>query len=272
MTTVQRRKVPNKAPARPPCGVPVHQSVDLGVMRHINLCNGLLAECYNWLRNAQGGDDTAEAQRVILLNLGRCLSEATYGMVTLLNHDATGAILVLERAAIEYYGRASYFMREPEHALWYVKVEHLQVLIENEATTPEQRKALIHEISHARRKYAELTPEARTAANKQPFNKVRISDMIRIGLGEEAAKRYASASKVLHGDLYSSFLLVSRAPEAVNGAVLEAASGIVAFCNLMLTWLPRAPNGLTERILDAEDETVRLGKRYGRAFLLEAVG
>jgi hypothetical protein len=269
---MQRRKLPPKTAARPPCGVPVHQSVDIGVMRHINVCNALLAECYHWLRNAQGGDETAEAQRVILLNLGRCLSEATYGMVTLLNHDATGAILVLERAAIEYYGRASYFMREPEHALWYAKVEHLQVLIENEATTSEQRTALIHEISHARRKYAELTPEARGAAGKQPFNKVRISDMIRIGLGDDAARRYASASKVLHGDLYSSYLMVSRGPEAVNGAVLEAASGIVAFCNLMLTWLPRAPNGLTERILLAEDETVRLGKRYGRAFLLEAVG
>jgi hypothetical protein len=269
---MQPRKSPPKTAVRPVCGVPVGQSVDIGVMRHINGCNALLGECYNWLRNAQSGDETAEAQRVLLLNLGRCLSEATFGMVTLLNHDATGAVLVLERAAIEYYGRASYFMREPEHALWYAKVEHLQVLIENEATTAEQRKALIHQISHARRKYAELTPEARGAAGKQPFNKVRISDMIRIGLGDDAARRYACASKVLHGDLYSSYLMVSRGPEAVNGAVLEAASGTVAFCNLMLTWLPRAPNGLTERVLLAEEETCRLGRRYGRAFLIEAVG
>ena len=236
-------------------------------MRHIRDCNNLLIECGKWLREARGGDAEAEAQRTSLLNLKACLSEATFGMLVLLNHDADGAVLILERATLEYYARASYYMKEPEHALWIVEIERLQVLIENE-TNAEQRERLIREIGHARRKYAHVTPEARQAAGKTPFHKVRILDMIRIGMGEEAADRYATASLVLHGDLYSRRIIGSRGAEAMNAAVLEAASGIVAFCNLMLAWLPRPPKGLVERVLAAEDETQRLAKRYGRAYLI----
>ncbi len=92
--------------------------------------------------------------------------------------------------------------------------------------------------------------------------------MIRIGLGEETARRYGSASLALHGDLYSSRVLGTRGVEAANAAVLEASSAIVAFCNLMLSWLPRPPKGLLERVLAAEEETARLAKRYGRAYLI----
>ena len=73
---------------------------------------------------------------------------------------------------------------------------------------------------------------------------------------------------MLHGDLYSSRIIDSRGDEAMNGALLEAAAGIIAFCNLMLSWLPRPPEGLLERVLAAEEETARLAKRYGRAYLI----
>lgn len=265
---MRRRKSLNKRPPLTLCDMPVSGNVDIGVMRHIRSCNGLLMECAHWLGNARGGDAAAEAQRTLLLNLQELLGEAVFGMLILLNHDAGGAVLILERSAIEYYSRASYYMKAPEHALWAVAIDRLQVLIDNEATTGAQRVALIRDITHARRQYPHLTPEARTAAGMEPFHKIRILDMIRIGLGEEAARRYGAASLVLHGDLYSSRLLHARGAEAVNGAVLEASSSIVAFCNLMLSWLPRAPKGLLERVLAAEEETARLAKRYARAFLI----
>lgn len=265
---MQRRKPPNKKPALPLCGMPVSQNVDIGVMRHIKNCNDLLNESARWLRNARGEGDAAEAQRTLLLNLKACLSEAVFGMLILLNHDAAGAVLILERATLEYYGRASYFMKEPEHALWAVEIDRLQVLIENETTTEHQHTALIRAITQARRRYAHVTPEVRLASGRVPFHKVRVLDMIRIGLGEDAARRYGSASLVLHGDLYSSRIMSSRGTEAMNAAVLEAASGIVAFCNLMLSLLPRPPKGLLERVLAAEEETARLAKRYGRAYLI----
>jgi hypothetical protein len=248
--------------------MPVSPNVDIGVTRHVKACNDLLSECARWLHNTRGADAAAEAQRSLLLNLQACLGEAVFGMLVLLNHGASYAVLILERGTIEYYARASYYMKEPEHALWEVEIQRLQVLIENEATREPQRSALIRQINHARRMYAHLTPEARLAAGKEPFHKVRILDMVRIGLGEEAARRYGSASLVLHGDLYSSRIIGTRGAEAMNAAVLEAASGIVAFCNLMLSWLPRPPKGLLERVLAAEEETARLAKRYGRAYLI----
>jgi hypothetical protein len=264
---MQRRKLPNKKPQLPLCGIPVRENVDIGVMWHVKACDDLLDECARWLSNARGGDAAAEAQRTVLLNLKTCLSEAVFGMLVLLNHGAAGAVLILERATIEYYGRASYYMKEPDHALWAVEIDRLQVLIDNE-TRVEQRTALIRQITYARREYAHVTPEARIAAGKVPFHRVRILDMIRIGLDEQAARRYGSASLVLHGDLYSSRIMSSHGAEAMNAAMLEAASGIVAFCNLMLAWLPRAPKGLLERVLEAEEETARLSKRYGRAYLI----
>lgn len=263
-----RRKLPNKKPALPLCGMPVSRNVYIGVMRHVKACNDLLIECARWLHNARGDDAAAEAQRNLLLNLQACLGEGVFGMLILLNHNAAGAVLILERGTIEYYGRASYYMKEPEHALWTVEIDRLQVLIDNETTTEHQRTALIRQITQARHQYPHLTPEARLGAGKVPFHKVRILDMIRIGLGEEAARRYGSASLVLHGDLYSRRIIGSRGAEGMNAAVLEAASGIVAFCNLMLSWLPRPPKGLLERVLGAEEETARLAKRYGRAYFI----
>ncbi len=268
---MQRRKSANKRATLPLCGMPVSRNVDVGVMRHIKGCNDLMAESARWLRNARGDDAAGEAQRALLLNLTTCLSEAVFGMLVLLNHDAAAAVLILERATIEYYGRASYYMKEPDHALWAVEIDRLQVLIDNEMTTEQRRTALIRAITQARRRHAHVTPEARLAAGQVPFHKVRILDMIRIGLGDEAARRYGSASLVLHGDLYSSRIVGSRRAEAMNAAVLEAASGIVAFCNLMLSWLPRPPKGLLERVLAAEDETARLAKRYGRAYLIAGI-
>ncbi len=248
--------------------MPVNSNVDIGVMRHVKTCNDLLNECARWLHNARGDDATAQAQRNLLLNLQACLGEAVFGMFVLLKHNAAGAVLILERSTIEYYGRASYYMKEPEHALWTVEVERLQVLIDNETTSDPQRTELIRQITHARRRYAHLTPEARLAAGLTPFHKVRTIDMIRMGLGEEAARRYGSASLVLHGDLYSARIIGSRRAEAMNAAMLEAASGIVAFCNLMLSWLPRQSEGLLARVLAAEEETARLARRHGRAYLI----
>ena len=264
----QRRKATPKKAAPALCDMPLSSNVDIGVMRHIRSCYNLLNECARWLRNAKGADATAEAQRTLLLNFKACLSEAMFGMLILLNHDAIGAVLILERASIEYYGRASYYMKEPDHAVWTVEIDRLQVLIENETITEHQRTTLIRRITAARRQFAHLTPEARLAEGKVPFHKVRVIDMIRIGLDEEAARRYGSASLVLHGDLYSSRIIGSRGSEAMNGAVLEATAGIIAFCNLMLSWLPRPSKGLVERVLAAEEETARLAKRYGSAYLI----
>jgi hypothetical protein len=248
----------------------VRDIVDIGVMIDIKICNNLLADCATWLSGARGGNATAEAQRVVILNFGRCLWEAVYGMLVLLNHGARGGVLILERAAIEYYGQASYFLKEPEHAVWAAEVERLQVRLDNETMTEEQRVSVIREIAQARIRNAQLSPEARIAAGKQPFHTIRIIDMIRSGLGEDAARRYSSASLALHGDLYTSDVLKSRAAEAMNGAVLEACSGIVAFCHLMLSWLPHPPKDLLERALASEAETARLAKRYERAYLVGA--
>lgn len=263
-----RRKSPPKKPAPALCGMPVSANVDIGVMRHAKSCNDLLSECRNWLQNARGSDAAAEAQRALLLNLGSCLSEAVFGMIVLLDHDAAGAVLILERASIEYYGRASYYMREPDHAIWSVEIDWLQDVIDHERITEHRRTALIRQIAQARRRFPHVTPEGRLAASKTPFHKVGVLEMIRIGLDEEAARRYGEASLVLHGELYSSRIIGSRRCEAMNGAVLEATAGIIAFCNLMLSWLPRPSKGLVERVLAAEEETARLAKRHGRAYLI----
>jgi hypothetical protein len=220
---MRRRKLPNKQPSLPLCSVPVSPNVDIGVIRHVKTCNELLMECARWLRNARGDDAAAEAQRTLLLNLQACLGEAVFGMLVLLNHGADYAVLILERGTIEYYARASYYMKEPEHALWTVEVERLQVELDNERTAGQQRSALIRRIAQARRKYAHLTLEARLAAGKEPFHKVRILEMIRVGLGDEAAKRYGSASLALHGDLYTGRIVGTRGAAAANAAVLEAA-------------------------------------------------
>ena len=121
-------------------------------MRHVKVCNDLLTECARWLQNARGADAAAEAQRSLLLNLQACLGEAVFGMFVLLNHGAAFAVLILERGTIEYYARASYYMKEPEHALWEVEIQRLQVLIDNETTREPQRNALIRQIAHARRR------------------------------------------------------------------------------------------------------------------------
>jgi len=265
---MQRRKTARKKGATAICGEPVRQNVDIGVRRHVSACNDLLTECAPWLENARGDDAAGEAQRALLLNLAGCMAQAVYGMFVLLNHGAVGAVLILERSTIEYYGRASYYMNEPGHALWTVEVERLQGVIDNEKISEQKRIELVRAIAAARRRHADLAPEARIAAGLQPFHQVKILDMIRIGLGEDAARRYGAASLVLHGDLYSSRLIGSRGAEAMNGALLEAASGIVAFCNLMLSWLPRPPERLVERVLAAEEEIARLAKRYGRAYLI----
>lgn len=248
--------------------MPVSANVDIGVMRHARVCNKLLSECARWLQNAKGPDPAAEAQRALLLNLGSCLSEAVFGMLTLLNHDAGGAVLILERASIEYYGRASYYMKEPDHAIWSVEIDWLQDLIDHETITEHRRTELIRQITQARHRFPHLTPEGRLCVGKTPFHKIGVLEMLRIGLDEEAVRRYGEASLVLHGELYSGRIIGSRCSEAMNGAVLEATAGIVAFCNLMLSWLPRPSKGLVERVLAAEEETARLAKRYGRAYLI----
>jgi hypothetical protein len=266
---MQRRKLPAKKPGGEVCNYPVRSNADIGVIRNMMTCNNLMMECVKWLHGARGGDAAAEAQRTLLLNLGRCLSETVYGMNILLIHGARGAVLVLERATIEYYGRAKYFMEYPEHAVWAVEVERLQVRLDNDQMTEDQRTALVREIAQARKRNMMLTPEARIAAGKEPFHKVKILDMIRMALGEEAAKSYNAASLVLHGNLYSSDIFkADGAAEAMNGASLEASSGLIALANLMMTWLPRAPKGLLERLLAAEEETSRLSKRYSRAYLI----
>ena len=265
---MQRRNTARKKGATAVCGEPLRQDVDIGVKRHVSACNDLLNECAHWLQNARGNDAASEAQRTLLLNLAGCMAQAVYGMFVLLNHGAVGAVLILERSTIEYYGRASYYMGQPDHALWTVEVEQLQGVIDNEKISDQRRVELVRAINAARRRRPQLTPEGRTAAGLPPFHQVKILDMIRIGLGEEAARRYGAASLVLHGDLYSSRLIGSRGAEAMNGALLEAASGLIAFCNQMLSWLPRPPEGLVERVQAAEDETARLAKRYGRAYLI----
>lgn len=189
-------------------------------------------------------------------------------MVILADHDAWESALVLERSALEYYGRAAYFARHPDHAIWTVAVERLQVLIEK-AASADERVALTIRLSEARRKHADLTPESRQSRGLIPFHQVRIADMIRDGLGNEGLQRYRAASLVLHGDLYASNLS-RRRNKAVNAALLNAASGIVSMCDLMLSWHDKPPRGLTERAFQAEDETHRLARRYGDAFLIEA--
>jgi hypothetical protein len=250
------------------CKTPVRDIVDIGVMTNIKVCVNLLTDIATLLHEAKGDDAIDEAQRIVILNLGRALWEAVYGMLVLLNHGARGAVLILERAAIEYYGRASYFSKEPEHAVWVAEVERLQIRLDNATMTGEERAATIREITEARTRNWRLSPDARIAEGKEPFYAVRIVDMIRIGLGEEAARRYNSASAALHGNLYTSDILKSRPAEAMNTAVLEAGSGIVAFCRLMLSWLHEAPAELQERTVAAEAETARLAKRYGRAYLI----
>jgi hypothetical protein len=252
------------------CKLPVRDTVDIGVMTNIKVCANLLSECATRLHEAEGGSPADEAQRAIFLNLGRCLFEAVYGMLVLLNHGARGAVLILERAAIEYYGRAKYFAKEPEHAVWVVEVERLQARLDTTTLTEEQRTASIREIAQARARNSQLSPDARIAAGKEPFYAIRILDMIRIGLGEEAARRYNSASSALHGNLYTSDVLKARPAEAMNGAVLEAGSGIVAFCRLMLSRLPHPPADLLERVDAADIETARLAKRYSRVHLIAA--
>ena len=200
---MRRRKLPNKQASLPLCSVPVSPNVDIGVIRHVKTCNELSIECARWLRNARGDDAAAEAQRTLLLNLQACLGEAVFGMLVLLNHGADYAVLILERGTIEYYARASYYMKEPEHALWTVEVERLQVELDNEGTAGQQRSALIDGSRKRGGVCAHLTPEARLAAGKEPFHKVRILEMIRVGLGDEAAKMNGSASLALHGDLYT---------------------------------------------------------------------
>jgi hypothetical protein len=265
---VSRRKESNKKATPRVCGVTLRNSVDDEVVRNIMMCNNLMMECVRWLDTAKGVDATDEAQRIVLLNLGRCLSEAVYGMLVLFNHGARGAVLILERATIEYYGRASYLVKEPEHALWLVEVDRLQARLDNDPATDDERTALARQIAQARKRNPHLTPEARVAAGKEPFHKMRIVDMIRIGVGEAMAQRYASASAVLHGDLYTTDILGPQPAQALNAGVVEAASGVVAFCNLMLAWLPREPKGLTERVLIAEEETAALAARYGSAHLI----
>jgi hypothetical protein len=266
---MQRRKASAARPNPPLCNLPLRNSVDIGVARAMMLANNLMMECVKWLQEARGGDETAEAQRTLLLNLARCMSEAVYGMQLLLNHGARGAVLILERSTIEYYARGKYFMEDPEHAVWAVEVERLQVRLDNDPLTEEQRTAMIREIAQARKRNMMLTPEARQAAGKEPFHKIKIVDMIRMVMGEDAVKYYNAASLVLHGHVYSSDIFkAGGAAEAMNGAVLTASSGMIAFANLMLTWLPRPPKGLLERILDAEDEIARLSKRYAQTYLI----
>jgi hypothetical protein len=248
--------------------MPLRNSVHNNVVPNIMTCNNLMMECVRWLDNERGDNPENEAVRVMLLNLGRCLSEAVYGMLVLFNHGARGAVLILERATIEYHGRASYFVKEPEHAIWLVEVDRYQSRLENDELTADDRTALIREIAQARKRNAHLTPEARTAAGKEPFHKVRILDMIRIGLGEQFAQRYVASSVVLHGDLYTTEVLGAQPGQAMNAGAVEAAAGIVGFCNLMLSWLPREPKGLVERALAAEEDNAALAKRYGSAHLI----
>jgi hypothetical protein len=248
--------------------VPLRSSVNADPVNNIMACNNVMMECVRWLDNERGVEPAHEAQRAVLLNLGRCLSEAVYGILMLLNHGARGAILILERATIEYYARANYFMKSPDHALWAAEVERRQSVLDNEILHEEERTALVREIAQVRKQYAHLTPEARTAAGNEPFHRVKIIDMIRIGMGEEAAQRYATSSLILHGDLYTTDILGSQPTRAMNAAVVEAASGVVAFSNVLLSWLPREPKGLVDRVFAAEEETVKLAKRYGSAHLI----
>lgn len=269
---MSKRKPPHKERALPICGLAIDEGVDIGVLRHIDVCTNLLDDCARWLGTvveptSEKEEDLAKsAQRALLLNFGWCLRQAVAGMTVLLKHGSTGGVLILERSTIEYYGRASYYLKEPQHALWTVLVERLQVLIDRAAG--EKRTALIREMNQARNDFAHLTPESRLAQGKLPFHKVKILDMIRRGLGDEAVQRYRSASLVLHGNLYSSELMGRLADEAMNGAVLEAASGLIAFSHLMLSWLARSPSSLAARLVATEEETARLAKRYERAYVI----
>lgn len=263
---MSKRHAHGKAPSTL-CGEPISASADVGVVRHVAVCLNLLVECSDWLRSAKDGSHGAECQRKLILHLGSCLHQAVYGMLILVKHDALSAALVLERSTLEYYGRAAYFAKHVDHAVWIVSVERIQAYLDRAASV-EEHVELSHLLSDARRQHIDLAPESRQAQGLLPFHQVKIADMLREGLGADALRRYRAASVMLHGDPYAGTLARHR-ETAANAALLQAASGIVSMSNLMLSWLERPPRGLTERVLQAEDETNRLFQRYGDAYLVD---
>jgi len=121
--------------------------------------------CAPWLENARGDDAAGEAQRALLLNR-RLHGAGGIRMFVLLNHAPLAPFDF--GAQHDRVLRPGKLLHERAGSrLWTVEVERLQGVIDNENQRAKANRTRSR-IAAARRRHADLAPEARIAAGLQP--------------------------------------------------------------------------------------------------------